>query len=396
MRRLLIAAAMVAAVSLIAPRRVSAQSTVTEIVEFLMTNRNVVTDDFARDRAAVDAARDALTRALIVSLTSVPIATSSGGFVYRLNPELGTVERATESFGGFFVERALTPGHGRTSFGMSASTSAFNNLDQHDLRSGTFVTIANQFRNEGQPFDTEWLTLRVRSSSMTAYASVGITSRFEIGAAIPFVQLTLEGERLNAYEGPPYFGEPVQQAAATASASGIGDAAIRAKLMMVAARSGGVAIAGEFRLPTGDERNLLGAGSAAVRLMGIASFERSGVSLHGNAGLVRGGVSDEYTFGGAAALAVAPQFTLAGELSGRYVSELRPMMLTPAPHPSYPGVETWRLTGGDPGRMISNAIAGFKWNPSGTFVIAAHLRWNLTNAGLTAPLTPSIGLEYAF
>lgn len=390
MRRLLIGQAVVLT-CLAVPTHVLAQSTVTEIIEFLMTNRDVVTDDFERDRAAVEVARDSVTRALLVSLTSVPIATSSGGFVYRLNPELGTVERATESFGGFFVERALTPGHGRAAFGISASTSAFDNLDSHDLRNGSFVTIANQFRDEAAPFDTESLTLRVRSSSMTAFASVGITSRFEIGAAVPFVQLSLEGERVNAY-----YGDSVQQAAATVTANGIGDAAIRAKVMMVAARSGGVALAGELRLPTGDERNLLGAGSAVVRLMGIGSLERRGVSLHGNAGLVRGGVSDEYTFGGAAALAVAPHVTLTGELSGRYLSDLRSVVLTPAPHPSYEGVDTWRLTGGDPGRSIANAIAGFKWNPTGTFVVAAHLRWSLTSAGLTAPLTPSIGMEYAF
>jgi hypothetical protein len=374
-----------------APAHVAAQSTVTEIVEFLMTRRQLVSDDFERDRAAAQAASDALTRALVVSLTSVPIATSSGGFVYRLNPELGTVERATESFGGFFVERALTPGHGRAAFGISASTSAFDNLDNHDLRDGTFVTIANRFRDETAPFDTESLTLRVRSSTMTAFASVGITNRFEIGAAVPFVQLTLDGERINVYRG-----DSVQQAAATSKANGVGDIAIRAKLMMVAARSGGVAVAGELRLPTGDERNLLGAGTTAVRVMGIGSLERRGLSLHGNAGLVRGGVSDEYTFGGAAGLAVAPQVTLTGELSGRYISELRSIVLTPAPHPSYEGVDTWRLTGGDPGRTITNAIAGFKWNPTGTFVIAAHLRWSLTSSGLTAPLTPSIGMEYAF
>ena len=396
MRRLLMALTAFASVSFVAPTRASAQSTVTEIIDFLMTRRQLVSEDFERDRAAVQAASDALTRALIVSLTSVPIATSSGGFVYRLNPELGTVERATESFGGFFVERALTPGNGRAAFGMLASTSAFDSLDQHDLRNGSFVTIANRFRNEDTPFDTESLTLRVRSSTMTAYASVGITSRFEIGAAVPFVQLSLEGERVNFYEGPPSFGQPVQQAAATATASGIGDAAIRAKFMMVAARSGGVAIAGELRLPTGDEQNLLGAGSMAVRVMGIGSLERSGFALHGNAGLVRGGVSDEYNFGGAAAVAVAPQFTLTGELAGRYLSELRPVVLTPAPHPSYSGVDTWRLTGGEPGRTIANAIAGFKWNPAGTFVIGAHLRWSLTSTGLRAPLTPSIGLEYAF
>jgi outer membrane putative beta-barrel porin/alpha-amylase len=391
MRRSLLGLVAFLAVSIAVPTRAAAQSTVTEIVEFLMTNRDVVTDDFARDRAAVEVARDAVTRALLVSLTSVPIATSSGGFVYRLNPELGTVERATESFGGFFVERALTPGHGRAAFGVSASTAAFDNLDNHDLRNGSFITIANRFRDEATPFDTESLTLRVRSSTMTAFASVGITSRFEIGAAVPFLQLTLEGERVNVYHG-----DSVQQAAATATANGIGDAAIRAKVMMLAARSGGVALAGELRLPTGDERNLLGAGTMAVRVMGIGSLERSGFSLHGNAGLVRGGVSDEYTFGGAAAVAVAPQVTLTGELAGRYLSELRSVVLTAAPHPSYEGVDTWRLTGGDPGRTIANAIAGFKWNPTGTFVVAAHLRWSLTSAGLTAPLTPSIGMEYAF
>ena len=391
MRRIFIAVVAFPVVFAMAPLNASAQSTVTEIVEFLMTRRDLVSDDFERDRAAVDAARDAVTRALIVSLTSVPVATSSGGFVYRLNPELGTVERATESFGGFFVERALTPGSGRAAFGMSASTSAFNSLDEHDLRNGSFVTIANQFRDEAAPFDTEALTLRVQSSTLTAFASVGIGSRFEIGAAVPFVRLTLEGERVNVYHGAS-----VQQAAATATASGIGDAAIRAKLMMLAARSGGLAVAGELRLPTGDEQNLLGAGTMAVRVMGIGSLERSRLSLHGNAGLIRGGVSDEYTFGGAAALAVAPQVTLTGELAARHLSELRAVVLTPAPHPSYDDVDTWRLTGGDPGRTIANAIAGFKWNPTGTFVIAAHLRWSLSSVGLTAALTPSIGMEYAF
>jgi hypothetical protein len=373
------------------PRAALAQSTVTDVVGFLMTNQAVPTADFSRDRAAAEAARDALTRSLIVSLTSAPIATSSGGFVYRLNPELGTVERATESFGGFFVERALTPGNGRAVFGMSAWTSAFDELDGHDLRDGSFVTIANQFRDEPAPFDTESLTLRVRSSVMTAFASVGISDRFEIGGAVPFLRLRLEGERINVYRGQSF-----PQADALASASGIGDVALRAKYMIVSARSGGVAVAGEVRLPTGDADNLLGAGSAAYRLMGIGSFEHHRVSVHGNAGFIQGGVSDEINVGGAAAVAVAPQVTLTGELSTRHLSDLRSVALTSANHPSIAGVETWRLTGGEPGRTITTGIAGFKWNPGGTLVFAAHLRWTLNSTGLTAPLTPSLGVEYAF
>jgi hypothetical protein len=364
---------------------------VTDVVGFLMTNQSVRTADFERDRAASEAARDALTRALLVSLTTVPIATSSGGFVYRLNPELGTVERATESFGGFFVERALTPGHGRAAFGVSASTSDFDHLDGHDLTDGSFVTIANNFRDEPAPFDTESLTLRIQSSTMTAYASLGISSRFEIGAAVPFVRLTLEGRRINIYRG-----QRNQQAAGSAVASGIGDAAIRAKFTVASGRSGGFAVAGELRLPTGDEENLLGAGASAIRVMGIGSFERHRLSLHGNAGVVRGGVSDELTFGGAAALALARQLTLTGEFSARHLSELRALALSAAPHPLYAGVETLRLTGGTPGSDIATGIAGLKWNPGGTLVLAAHVRWNFTKTGLTAPVTPAVGVEYAF
>src|SRR5687767_13658725 len=164
-----------------AERTVLAQSTVTDIVGFLVTNQSVRTGDAAQDRAAAEAARDAITRALLLNLTSVPIATSSSGFLYRLNPQLGTVERATDSFGGYFVERALTAGHGRASFGISGTTASFDRLDDEDLRSGTLLTFAAKLRDEAVPFDSETLTLKVRSSTMTAYASVGITDRFEIG-----------------------------------------------------------------------------------------------------------------------------------------------------------------------------------------------------------------------
>src|SRR5918993_1080269 len=184
-RPLLFCAALVASAS----GPLHAQTNVSDIVGFLMTNQAVPTDDLERDRAASEAAADVLRRALLVSLTSVPITTSSGGFVYR----------------------ALTPGHGRTSFGVSGSTSDFNNLDGHTLSDGSFVAIARQFRDEPAPFDVESLTLHMRSSSMTVFASVGVTNRLEIGAAVPFLRLTLEGERVNILRG-----QRLQQAAATA------------------------------------------------------------------------------------------------------------------------------------------------------------------------------------
>ena len=384
-------ALLVAAAGLATPAESYAQSTVTEIVAFLVTNLAVETDDPARDRAAAELARETITRALIVNLASVPIATSSSGFLYRLNPELGTVERATESFGGFFVERALTPGRGRASFGLSGSTSSFNQLDGQDLRDGSFLTTANRFIDEPAPYDTETLTLRIRTSTLTAFASVGVTDRLEIGGALPIVSLSLEGERVEVYRGQTFV-----QASASATASGFADAAVRAKYTLVSTRGGGAAIAAELRLPTGNAENLLGAGEAGFRVFGIGAIERGPLMLSGNTGIIRGGVSDEFTVGAAAAFAAHPRLSITAELLTRQVAELRPIGLSTQPHPRIDQVQTIRLIGGDPGRMVASGVGGFKWNPTGTLVVGAHVRWTFTNAGLTAPLTPSVALEYGF
>lgn len=379
--------------------RVIAQGTVNDVVGFLVTNQAVPTGDFQKDLAAAEAARDAIAKSLLLDLTSMPLATASSGFLYRLNPELGTVERATESFGGFFVERALTPGSGHASFGVSTSTASFDRFDGRSLRDGALVTIANQFRDEAAPFDTESLMLHLRSSVMTLFGSVGIGSRVEIGAAVPLVQLTLDGQRINNYRGAMLI-----QASGNATASGLADIAIRGKANLLAVRSGGVAVAGEVRLPTGDAANLLGAGKASFRIMGIGSLEHGPLAFHGNAALVTGGISSEYDFGGAVSVAVAPRVTASGETLIRRVTELHSLVLVSAPHPLLTGdpsrgiapVDTFRLSPSANAETLAGVITGIKWNVTHTLVIGGHLNWPLTRGGLTAPVTPTLALEYAF
>lgn len=373
-------------------RAAFAQSSVTDIISFLVTNQSIPTGDAARDREAAEVARDTITRALVVNLASVPIATSSSGFLYRLNPQLGTVERATQSFGGFFVERAFAPGNGRASFGLSASTSSFNRLDDQDLRDGTFLTTGRRLAGDPAPFETDTLTLRVHTSTMTAFASVGVSDRLEVGAAVPFVRLEVEGQRVSIYRGVTAL-----QASGSATATGVADAALRAKYTLVSAHDGGAAIAAEFRLPTGNEENLLGAGKTGLRVFGIGALERGPLMLSGNAGIVRGGVSDEFNAGAAAAVAVHPRLSLTAEFLTRRVDELRPLALSAQPHPTLIGVETIRLIGDETGgRTLAAGITGFKWNPGGTVVIGANVRWSFTKTGLTAPLTPAVALEYGF
>lgn len=369
----------------------AAQGTISDVIAFLMTNQAVPTADFERDRAAAEGARDTIAQALQLNLTSMPLATSSSGFLYRLNPELGTVQRASQTFGAFFTERALTPGRGRASFGIAAATSEFDRLDGLDLNDGTLVTIANRFRDEATPFNTESLTLNLRTSTMTLLASVGVTDRLEIGAAVPFVKLTLDGQRIHVYRG-----ETFVQASGSGTASGIADVALRAKYTLVSGANGGIAAAGEFRLPTGDEENLLGAGSSSWRVIGVGSIDHGALGLHGNAGIVRGGVSDEFTFAGALSLAVQPRVTISAELFGRHVEELRAIEFSAQPHPTYIGVDTLRLVSGTAGTTMMTALTGVKWNVGGTLVIGGHIAWPLTDRGLTSKITPTVAFEYAF
>jgi hypothetical protein len=375
---------------LLAATPAAAQDTLGDVLTFLMTNQAVQTGDFERDRAAAQAVRDVLARALLINLTSAPIAASSGGFLYRLNPELGTVQRASETFGTLFVERALPSGAGNVLFGVTASTSSYDRLNDVDLDDGSFLTVANQFRDESQPFDTETLSMRLRASTITMLASAGVTDSLDIGIVVPIVRVELDGERVNVYRGTSFV-----QARANGTASGLADIALRAKYALLQSHAGNIAGVGEVRLPTGDDTNLLGAGATSWRLMAVASIERGAASLHANGGIVRGGLSDETFLSGALSVAVHPRATVTGEVIRRAVTDLHGFVLPSAPHPTVVGVNTYRLTNDAERTTLWTAITGVKWNIGETLVLGGHLLWAVNDRGLTARVTPTVALEYS-
>ena len=96
---------------------VAQQAPLSDVLSFLLTNRGVQTGDFERDVAAARATGDTMSRLLLVELSTQPVSAASPGFVYKLNPVLGTPQRASASFGPFFTERSLTTGAGRLTLG---------------------------------------------------------------------------------------------------------------------------------------------------------------------------------------------------------------------------------------------------------------------------------------
>src|SRR6478735_9278876 len=95
---------------LLCVRPAEAQDSLVDTLSFLLTTQAVATGDFVKDRQSAEVTRDTIERLLLIELTTTPLSSSSGGFSYRFNPAIGTVERATGNFGPFFTERSLTIG----------------------------------------------------------------------------------------------------------------------------------------------------------------------------------------------------------------------------------------------------------------------------------------------
>jgi len=367
----------------------SAQS-VTDVLTFLVTNQSVATGSVERDREAAQATSTTISRALAANLATLPVTSSSGSFVYRLNPELGTVERATQSFGPFFTERALGAGRGQASFGMTLQQLHFTSLDGRSLRDGSLITTANRFTDETAPFDVDQLTLNIDASVATLYANVGVTDRLDVGIAAPLVSLSLDGSRVNTYRGRTF-----TQATASARAVGLADLVVRSKYTLFAEDATGLAALVDVRLPTGRQEDLLGAGSTAVKFSGIGSLEQGRFSAHANAGISFGGLAREIDYAGAVALAASRRVSVIGELLGRWIDSPGHIVPVSAAHPGLSGVETIRLTPDTSSLQVITLVPGVKWNLSDTWVLAANVSIPLTTGGLTAPWTPFVGLDYS-
>lgn len=363
---------------------------VSEALTFLVTNQSVATDSVERDRDAALRTSDTISRALLATLATLPVNTSSSGFVYRLNPELGTVERASRSFGPFFTERAMTASRHQASFGMTYQNVRFTALDGRGLRDGSLATTANQFTDESAPFDVDNLTLNLVASVATLYGNLGVTDRLEVGFAAPFVALSLDGSRINTYRGRTF-----TQATVRARATGFADPVVRTKYTVFDEDGTWLAAAADVRLPIGRREDLLGSGSASVKFTGIGSLENGRTSTHANLGLSLGGLATEISSGGAVTFAATERVSLIGELFARWLDSPGHIVAESAPHPRLAGVQTIRLAPDSSNLRIVTVVPGLKWNLTDTWVFACNVSIPLTKGGLTAPFTPFIGLDYA-
>jgi hypothetical protein len=410
-----------------------------------------------------DHAPSQVNRALLTMLSTYPLGSPSGGFTYTIDPALGTLTRSSDSFGPSFAERALTIGRGKVSAGFGYQHAVYDTLEGLNLRGGDvkFYVQHQECCSRGSggtpvpdgsrltpPFEGDLieatLGLELISDTSVVFATYGVSDRFDIGVAVPFVRVeldasirarierlaTVQEEAVHAFEGPDH---DEQTYRLSGVAAGMGDIVVRAKYAFNPASKASFGLGFETRLPTGDEANLLGTGGVQTKLFGIASMNRSRFAPHANVGYTfssKGALPgvdtmpDEFGATVGFDLAVSPAMTMSFDVLSRVLRGAGRMGLaekvfeyalagtgsggsgggggggggggnTPPP------VQTQRTTRTElafqPGDLhLHLGAAGVRFSPWRTILISANLLFPLTEAGLRDRITPVIGVDYVF
>jgi hypothetical protein len=374
--------------------------------------------------------------AVVEQLTTFPIASSSGGFLYAFDPAINTFTRTSESFGTSYGERPLTSGRGTFSVGFAVQSVDFNKFDDRKFESDDIRFVyAHRDLVAGLPLtpersDVMQATLRLKISSRTSLTTLtyGVTDRLDIGATIPFSQTTLEAVvdkeilRLGTADNPTlhsFDGVNSSQRRSTGggTASGLGDIRIAAKYNFFRRRNYALAVMQDVRLPTGDDRNLLGTGTLVSRTLAIFSAGNRSIAVNGSIGAsfattnleaqqFVGTPSDELNQTLGIQYAVHPRVTLSAEIVGHTrVSGSDKMGV--ASHP----VQFVRIAGGPIQTQILNELQvtefesaanqvrpvfGVKVNPWRNLLLVGNVLLGLYEFGLGHRPAMSVGAEYTF
>lgn len=153
-----------------------------------------------------------------LEVSTAPLGSSAGGFTFTFDPVTRTFSRAAPSFGPMFGDRAITAGEGRASVGINYIRTTYDTLDGINLRDGSLLTSVLYVGDTALYSGS--VKLNVTTDTAVMFANVALNSWFDIGVAVPYVSLKMDGTHQIA-DG---------LAEGKATASGLGDIAVRGKV----------------------------------------------------------------------------------------------------------------------------------------------------------------------
>jgi hypothetical protein len=356
---------------------------------------------------------------------NIPVSASSGGVTFNF---AGAVPvRDIVSPGPLIAEGAATLGKGRTVIGLT-----YDNLLYNTLRGVPLDDLRLQFTHAndatscsgcaalGAPLDEAdlldvALTLDMRISVATLFATYGLFDNVDLGVVVPFVHSGLEASsvaRIDPFgtlpSGLPRHilggdaSNPVLSSnqSISGSATGIGDIGARLKVRLGQTKRMAFALLGDLRLSTGDEADYLGSGFTALRGEGIVSMSLGGFSPHLNVGyLYRSGESINDALVGTAGFdqVLSPWATFAASLLSEIQVGTRVMKL-PGPVTFTQPVERTVLpmdVPDGPDDPLSLSL-GFKLTTLSNLTATASTLIPITRTGPRPDFGWGVGLHYDF
>jgi len=354
-----------------------------------------------------------LTEAIGRSAANTPLSATSSGATFSLVG--GLPVRTSTSAGPIFGERAQTLGRGRFYLGVNVTGLNFTTLNSAPL-DNLLINFAHQ--DVGNPglgdpdFENDIIELRMNLDMnitvMSLFATWGIVDFMDIGVAVPLVRTSINGVSeaqiqpfgdvaLHRFGGTPT--DPILRATTSASgtASGIGDVVGRIKINLGQGSTLGAAVLADVRFPTGNEDELLGAGSTSIRTMAVGSAQFGDFAPHVNLGyLARSGENQKDAI--LATLGFDNLVTTWATVAADLITEWQvgssafslpgDIVITSPFQRRYPSISI-------PNRRddIINAALGFKFNVRGGTVLMINGIAPLRKVGLQPDFIWTIGLE---
>ncbi len=344
-------------------------------------------------------------------LTSLSLNLGSPNIGMTSDVDTGLPVRTTETFGPIFSERAQTIGRRNLKIGASYTRLDFEEFEGDDISE---IQVFALTEGAPFPFNNDQLIInadfQIKEDVVALSAIYGVTDRFDIGVFVPFIDIDY---KINAHAdvwgynqntglmelnpsgedpdggGPLLIPNPAHQfdssilgddpdSAVKGDATGIGDVIVRAKYFLWEAKYSDVAAILDFKLPTGDEKRLLGTGDLNVTpsIVFSKTFYDGLFNPHVNIG---------YEFNGTDS-----------ELSQLVWSTGFDSKITDWLTGAVDIVGFNELDGDDVGDNIFDISLGLKVNPWGDLVLFASVQIPLNDEGLRTEFTPTVGAEYTF
>lgn len=356
-----------------------------------------------------------LSTAIGSAAASTPLGATGSGVTYRFVG--GLPVKVTESSGPILAERAQTLGKGRFSLGASLTTANFKRLRGVPIDDLVFNFAHQDVGAPGlgdPPLESDILEIRLQTNLnlwvATLFATVGVTDGLDFSVAVPVVHTSFQGRSqaqvfpfgataVHFFTGTSAAPGLRATAATFGSATGIGDVTVRLKANFRPDEAFAVALLGDVRLPTGNEEDLLGAGSTAARGIGIVSARFGDFRPHLNLGVgLRGaGQADVLAATAGFEQPLSTWATLLVDLLGEWeMGDPGPRLPGPTVY-QFPFVRTVQPT--NIPDIKDNRVAGalgfkFRMTRGPTFV--ANTLVPLSRGGLQPTITWTTGIEFNF